>query len=163
MNHLQRMTFAPPHNDESFASLDRKRRRIHWDPFLESYLTDVASRLAPTYIPSFDIRESLHTYTLLADLPGVQFEELEIRLQGNRLTIFGERTGAPLGEDETVCCAERTVGTFSRSFNLPDNIDGDQINAVLNNGVLAIQVPKRLFNDQARSRVIPVLKGDAHL
>jgi HSP20 family protein len=162
MDPSQRMPITAPHGEESYASQDRKHRRIHWDPFLESYLTDVARRMAPTYIPSFDIRESHRTYTLLADLPGVQLDELEIRLQGNRLTISGERTGLPLGEDETVYSAERTVGTFSRGFNLPENIDGDQINAVLTNGVLAIQVPKRPSNDQARPRIIPVLNGDLH-
>ena len=162
MDHLQRMPITTPHETEGCVGQDRKHRRVHWDPFLKSYLTDVASRMAPTHIPSFDIRESHQAYTLLADLPGVQLDELEIRLQGNRLTISGERTGAPLAEDETVYSAERTVGTFSRGFNLPENIDGDQISAVLANGVLAIQVPKRPLNDQPRPRIIPVLNGELH-
>lgn len=158
MNNLPRGLNPPPRIDTSI-NLDQKRKHAHWDPFLDSYLTDVASRVSPVFIPSFDIRETPNEYLFMADLPGISLENLDIQLEGSRLTVAGERAVERLGESEVVYAAERTLGTFSRSFHLPDHINNEEVTATLDNGVLTIQVPKRHQDIHRQGRSIAVKKG----
>jgi HSP20 family molecular chaperone IbpA len=91
--------------------------------------------------PSIDIYESDDGLVLLADLPGVALDTLELQVQNNKLTLFG-RVKKPVGEDAELRHCEYHEGDFLRSFILSDEVDYDRIKATLNNGVLKVVLPK---------------------
>jgi HSP20 family protein len=73
----------------------------------------------------------------------VREQDLEIHITGNRLTVTGRREEEEVREGERYFAAERSYGTFTRSFLLPDTADLDGVRAELRDGVLKITVPKR--------------------
>ena len=78
-----------------------------------------------------------------ADLPGVKESDLEISLTGNRLTISGRREQERHEQGDTFYASERSYGSFTRAFTLPEGVDGDNVNADLKSGVLTLSVPKK--------------------
>lgn len=92
--------------------------------------------------PRVDITESENTFTVVADLPGVKPEDVEVSLHNNVLTIRGERESEQSDESGNVRRRERFQGTFLRQFTLPEHVDEDGIAAKANNGVLTISIPK---------------------
>lgn len=115
------------------------RNLLRWDPTSDSVMAD-----SRTYLSSFDVFETLEGYRFVADLPGIKREDLDINLTGNRLTISGKREASKAGENETFFIQERPSGSFCRTFNLPDGIDGAGVKADLKDGVLNLLVPKVL-------------------
>ena len=78
-----------------------------------------------------------------ADLPGVAEGDLEVSVMGNRLVVSGRRDEEERKEDDRFFAYERTYGTFSRSFVLPEGADMSGVKAELKDGVLCIKIPKR--------------------
>lgn len=95
-----------------------------------------------TLTPRMDIAETGKGYELSADLPGLQDKDVDISVSNDVLTITGERSYEQKSDGRSVHLSERGFGTFKRSFSLPDDVDQDQIQARLKNGVLAIFLPK---------------------
>ena len=93
------------------------------------------------FTPLIDIFENESGLVLLADLPGVSSETLELQVQDNKLTLFG-RVGTPAPEGATLVHQEYQVGHFLRSFILSDEVDHDRISAKLNHGVLEVILPR---------------------
>jgi HSP20 family protein len=91
--------------------------------------------------PPIDIYESDDGLVLLADLPGVAVDTLELQVQDNKLTLFG-RVKRPVGDDAQLRHGEYHEGDFLRSFILSDEVDYDRISATLNNGVLKVVLPQ---------------------
>lgn len=114
------------------------RNLLGFDPFQG---TEV--QVTRTFIPSFDVKEEHDRYTLIADVPGVKEEDVDISLHNNVLTISGSRQAEERKENETYYLYERQYGTFSRSFSLPDEADGNQVEAHLSNGVLQVSIGKK--------------------
>lgn len=95
-----------------------------------------------TLTPRMDIAETGKGYELTADLPGMKEKDVDISVSNDVLTITGERSYERDGDGRSVHLSERGFGTFKRSFSLPDDVDQDQIQARLKNGVLAVLLPK---------------------
>lgn len=95
-----------------------------------------------TLTPRMDVAETEKGYELTADLPGMQDKEVDISVSNDVLTITGERSYERESDGRSVHLSERGFGTFKRSFSLPDDVDQDQIQASLKNGVLAVFLPK---------------------
>lgn len=95
------------------------------------------------FMPRFDVRETKDAYVFKADLPGMKDEHVEISIMGNRLTISGRRELEQEQEGDTYYALERSYGTFTRSFILPDGADSDNVRAEMRNGELTVDVPKR--------------------
>ncbi len=93
------------------------------------------------FTPPIDIFETEAGLVLLADLPGVSSETLELQVQDNKLTLFG-RVGPQVAENAQLLHQEYQVGHFLRSFILSDEVDHEQITAKLNNGVLEVVLPR---------------------
>ncbi|MFN8379956.1 MAG: Hsp20/alpha crystallin family protein [Anaerolineae bacterium] len=100
-----------------------------------------------------DVYETDTTYTIVASLPGVKADALNISLHDEVLTISGELTPVALPENATAMVVERNAGKFSRSLRLPEAVDAAQVEAVLNDGVLTLTLPKTA---DAQPRLIPV-------
>ena len=89
-----------------------------------------------------------------AELPGVSEKDVDISLDGDVLTIRGEKRQERKQEREGVHISERSFGTFQRSLRLPFQVNPDQVEARFENGVLSMTVPKA--QPQERSRRIQV-------
>jgi HSP20 family protein len=89
------------------------------------------------------VKETKDAYVFKADLPGIREEDLDISLTGNRLTVSGKREEEKREEDDRFYAYERSYGSFSRSFTLPEGIDVEHAQADLNDGVLTVSVPKK--------------------
>jgi HSP20 family protein len=87
------------------------------------------------------------------DLPGVQDENIDVRVENNTLAIRGERKFEKEVNEDSYLCVERAFGTFTRSFSLPNIVEVDKISASLQNGVLTIRMPKR---EEAKPKQIKI-------
>ena len=76
---------------------------------------------------------------------------------GNRLTISGKRGAEKEDKGETFYTYERSYGSFTRTFTLPDQTDGEHVNAQLKNGELTVVVPK---TSAAAAKRIPVASSE---
>jgi len=81
---------------------------------------------------------------------------VDVSIPGNGLTVSGKREEETREEDARYFAYERTYGTFSRSFTLPEGIDADNITADLKNGELTLQIPKK---PEVQAKKIPLMKG----
>ena len=83
-------------------------------------------------------------YTFVALVPGVKADEVSIEAEGSTVRISGELIAPALSADEKVQTLRSEIGfgKFNRAFEMPDEIDADQIDANLDNGVLTVRVPK---------------------
>ncbi|MCK5189056.1 MAG: Hsp20/alpha crystallin family protein [Methylococcales bacterium] len=95
------------------------------------------------WVPAVDIKEEDDKFVLLADIPGVKPEDIEVHMDAGVLTVKGEKESVSKTEKDGYKRVERSSGSFYRRFNLPDSADGDAINAKCKHGVLEITIPKR--------------------
>ena len=93
------------------------------------------------FTPAVDIFETDKEITLLADMPGVQADDLNIDLRENVLTLEGN-VQPPEGTDETDVIREYRTGKYYRQFTLSQVIDQPKIDAELKDGVLRLRLPK---------------------
>ncbi|UCB55109.1 MAG: Hsp20/alpha crystallin family protein [Thiotrichales bacterium] len=107
------------------------------------------------WAPAVDIKEDDKAFTLLADIPGVDPDEIEVTMDKGVLTIKGERQSEKKTEEENYKRVERQYGVFYRRFTLPDSANADAIEAHSEHGVLKITIPKQ---EVAQSRRISVKK-----
>lgn len=121
-----------------FDPFEVMRDLMRWDPFAE-----IGPSAGGMFVPSFDVKETKDAYVFTADLPGVKESDLELSLTGNRLTISGKREEEKKEQDDRWFAFERTYGSFSRAFTLPEGIDGENVGAELKDGVLRVTVSKK--------------------
>ena len=116
---------------------------MHWDPF---------QRMAPfwqeeqpaRFVPDFEVKETKEGFLFKADVPGIKEKDLEVTMTGDRLTITGKREVEMKETTDTYYACERSYGSFTRSFTLPEGTgSGDRIHAELNQGVLTLLLPKK--------------------
>ncbi len=120
------------------------RDLLRWDPFREmmpGFPSVFAEGMA--FSPAFEVKETKEGYQFKADVPGVHEKDLEIARTGNRLTISGKREIEKEEKGDTYYTCERSYGSFTRAFTLPEGIDGEHTRADLKDGVLTLLVPKR--------------------
>lgn len=108
-----------------------------------------------TFMPAVDIFETEREITLIADMPGVSPDHLDIDLRENTLTLAGD-VAAPESAEETHVLQEYETGKYFRQFTLSEVIDQGKIDAKLNDGVLRLSLPKV---EKAKPRKITVQAG----
>lgn len=133
---------APVQGGSAPAELNRLRREI--DRLFESPF----SFLAPStsffegWTPAVDIYQDSDKYVVKAELPGMKKEDIEVSLDGNTLTIFGERKQEEEKKEGENYRSERFFGRFQRSITLPDEVQANKIEATYKDGVLNVTLPK---------------------
>jgi len=118
-------------------------QRELYDPAVNNSYSDDASVATANWTPSVDISENDKAFTLLADIPGVNPDNIDISMEKGVLTIKGERNAESVEEGENYRRVERQNGQFYRRFTLPDSADADKIEAKSEHGVLRITIPKQ--------------------
>jgi HSP20 family protein len=132
---------APAYATARWDPLHALRGFMRWDPFREIAPMSTMDRLSE-FEAAFEVKETKEGYLFKADVPGIKENDLTINLTGNRLTVSGKRDEERKQEHETYFSYERSYGSFTRSFTLPEGVDADKVNASLKDGVLTILVPK---------------------
>jgi HSP20 family protein len=105
--------------------------------------------------PPLDIRQDAENVYVVAELPGVAHETLDVSITGDTLSIKGERK-APEVKEEKFHRRERAWGHFNRLVSLPDRVEGEKIEATLKDGILRVTLPKAA---SARPRTIKVTQS----
>ena len=119
-------------------SLRREIDRLFDDAFGGNGLRNTAA-----WAPPVDVRESDSELALLFEIPGVAPEQIEVTTDNGVLTVRGEkREERKEGDEGQYHLVERTYGSFSRSFQLPKNLDESKIEAKFEHGVLTVRIPK---------------------
>jgi HSP20 family protein len=113
------------------------------------------SNLTP-WAPAVDIYETENELVVKADLPDVNPQDLDIRVENNILTIRGERKFATKVKEDNYLRIERAYGSFSRSFSLANSVKSEAIKAEYHDGVLTLSLPKR---EEAKPKQIKVNVG----
>lgn len=108
--------------------------------------------------PRVDVLENDVEYLVVADLPGVAKDAVDIRFEANELAIEARRTTRSPGEGHSLLAEEYRTSDFRRVFAMPDGIDAEKVEARLEQGVLEVKLPKLAAK---RPRKIAVSSGDA--
>jgi HSP20 family protein len=145
---------------------------VRWEPAREmNTLQSEVNRLFSTFfdtpaapqgvlrrwVPATDLIEMDDHFILKADLPGMTEKDVNIEVEGDTLTISGERKEEHEAREGGFVRLERASGAFSRSLTLPDGVDPDSVRATFNNGVLEVYIPKP---QQTRPRRVSIAVGD---
>jgi HSP20 family protein len=149
------MCYTDAHDKEGIAMELIRREKDWWDPF--DVITDLQSDLnrafnrqltrrgdgfARAFEPNIEVREEDARFIVRADAPGLQKEDLDIRVEGNLLTIRGERKEEKETKKKGYQYSERYYGVFSRTVELPTELQADKVEASYKNGVLEVSLPK---------------------
>lgn len=105
------------------------------------------------WTPSVDIFENKDQIVLEAELPGMKREDFELTVENNVITLRGERRFEKRDESDNYHRVERSYGSFTRSFTLPQGVSAEGATAEYHNGVLRVTLPKR---EEAKSRRIEI-------
>lgn len=133
-------------------TLEREMNRLFRHQLAAAALPEEALTSAQ-FAPPVDIYEDENRLTFKMEVPGIDPKDLDIRVDGNMLTVSGERKFESEEKKENFRRVERAYGSFSRSFTLPPSADVDSVKANFEDGVLQIDVPKR---PEARGKQIKV-------
>jgi HSP20 family protein len=115
---------------------------------------DESAVVTSQWVPRVDIREETERFVILADLPGVDPQQVEVLMDKGILSIKGERKNETAEQTSRFSRIERRYGSFHRRFALPDTADADGITAKGHNGVLEIAIPKKPESTPRRIQVV---------
>jgi len=130
-------------------------RKREMDRLLERFFESPWAELPALgdWTPALDVTEGKDAITVKAELPGVEPKELAVSLEGDLLTIKGEKEQKKEEKDERQHRIERSWGAFMRSVRLPAPVDGGKVTATFKNGVVTVTLPKA---PGAKGTTIPV-------
>jgi len=133
-----------------FATLQDRMNRL----FGNVYLRDEDVTGSGNWVPPVDIYETEgRDLVIKAELPDMTREDIEVTVEHNTLTLRGTKKLPADVKEEQFRRVERSYGTFSRSFVLPNTVDSSKVSAEYRNGVLTVKLP---FREEARPRTINV-------
>jgi HSP20 family protein len=132
-----------------------------WDPFVDFARLSkdffdapfVKENGTPRFTPVVDVFEEKDALVLTAEVPGLKADEVKVNVEKNVLTLSGERKLESKEDKGGYRLVERRYGAFTRSFVLPETVDGEKVEAALADGVLTIRIAKR---PQSQPRKITV-------
>jgi HSP20 family protein len=114
---------------------------------------DESAVVTSQWVPRVDIKEEADRFLIMADLPGVDPQHVEVLMDKGILSIKGERSSEATEQSERFSRIERRYGSFHRRFALPDTADAEGIVATGHNGVLEVVIPKRPESTPRRIQV----------
>jgi HSP20 family protein len=136
--------------ESPFLSLHQEMDRL-FDEFWRSFDLGPASVGFRGFEPRVDVEETGKEVRVTAELPGLEQKDFELHLEGNRLTLRGEKREDR--EDRGMGWFERSYGRFQRTIALPAEVDAEAVTATFKDGILKITLPK---TREAQVRTIPI-------
>lgn len=144
-----------------FTSLQERVNQLFNNMFSDIGTTGSEQRDgSAVFAPVADVYEDDDKFTIALEIPGVNENDLNVTLEGNVLTVRGERPFSKEDKAQTFLRLERTYGTFGRSFTLPGIVDPNSIAAHYENGVLELHLTKRA---EAKPKQIKIALGQKQL
>lgn len=119
------------------------------EPFYSMVDRDITGRVWPRV----DIVEEKNHFAIRADLPGLRKEDVSVSLEGDTLTISGEKKEDFQSREGAFKHFERTYGSFCRSFTLPEHVDREKIDAKFHDGVLELTLNKTEEHSKKSKRI----------
>jgi HSP20 family protein len=121
---------------------------LEWGRMMEAFISGAGS-LTPFGSPMgllspvrIDVLEDESAFELVAEMPGVQAQDIDVELEGQELRISAQKNGESQHQSDRFHLKERSFGHFSRSVMLPFPADVEQVCADFSNGILTVRVPK---------------------
>jgi HSP20 family protein len=149
----RRQTTEPSRARHPFESLHREIDRLfddfgvgfRWPSRRSLFAGEPLFRREMTWLtmPAVDVVESEKAYEITADLPGIDEKNIEVKVADGVMTIKGEKQEEKEEKKKDYHLQERSFGSFQRSFELPENVDPDKIEASFKKGVLTVTLPKK--------------------
>lgn len=127
-----------------------------WDRSFFAPIRYRTSTTEQTMAPACDVTESEDGYVLSFDVPGLKKEDINIEVTGRQVTISGERKREEQQQNGNTHRIERVYGKFQRTFELPEGINTEVIDASYENGVLKVAVPKA---ETSKPRKVQITEG----
>jgi HSP20 family protein len=135
-----------------FAELERMSRRM--DQLSDALMGRSGLRFAPARVfPAVNLTEDKHNYYLRAELPSIKADDINMEVNGRSLSISGERKIKAESDDVKYHRREREAGKFSRIIELPGDINPDEVQAKMIDGILNVIISK---SEAAKPRQITV-------
>jgi HSP20 family protein len=106
-----------------------------------------------SWVPAVDIEETPEALRVIAELPGMKREDIQVEFENGMLTIRGTRTREEEKKEKNFHRVERSFGSFVRAFRLPATVDAEKISATYEDGVLTLEMPKR---EESKARRIQI-------
>jgi len=136
-----RRTGRDPLRDE----FDRLRREV--DGLFNVFSSERKPWHSPPWqgtrlFPLLNVSETGDSFIVSAEIPGMQTDDLEIKIEGETLTLKGERKPDDVEDEASFHRRERATGAFQRSLTVPGKIDAEKVNARYKNGVLTVTLAK---------------------
>lgn len=124
------------------------------DAFFQNWLRPgTEQQQQQAWFPAVDLSQTSEKFLVKVDLPGMTAKDIEVTVENQTLTLRGERKLEHSEEGETFNRVERVYGRFTRTFQLPSNVDAGKVAATFRDGVLFVEIPK---TEAAKSRRIEV-------
>jgi HSP20 family protein len=135
-----------------FREFERMRRDFDrfWDSFFEGGLR---RREEGAWLPTLDLAETDNELVVKAELPGMDSKDIDISLSDGMLTIKGEKKQEKEEKESDYHFIERSYGAFTRSIQLPKQVQREKISASYKNGVLRITFPK---SEEAKKQEVKI-------
>lgn len=109
---------------------------------IDEFFNDAVATRQNTFAPSIDVSETENQFIIDVALPGMDKKDIDLNIENGRLTISGERKFEKKEDGKQYHRVESHYGTFTRSFQLPDNVDDESINATYKDGILNVTINK---------------------
>ena len=126
---------------------------VHWDPFEELRRRTSVAGTDRAWAPAVDIFEKGDDLVIRAEVPGIERDAIDVKVENNTLILSGERKSDLEETDAQSYRRERRYGSFVRSFALPKTVDATRITAGYKHGILDITIPKA---EEAKPRRIDI-------
>ena len=159
---IEKTTTPTPQMWQPFESLRREIDRMFDDfggglwrsPFRGSFFEPFRrGEAALAALPAVDVTETDKFYEITADLPGIDEKNIDVKLANGVLTIKGEKQDEKEEKNKGYYVRERSFGAFERSFEVPDSVDTDKIEATFKKGVLTLTLPKSAEAQKAEKKI----------
>jgi len=132
-------------------AMQQMRHQLFHQPFEQPY--EEPQGTGGGWSPLVDVFEDSEGITLKVELPEVDANEVDIQLEGNALTLRGERKLENVDKQEGYHRVERSYGAFSRRFTMPSTVETGNVTAQSRDGVLRIFLPKKAETKPRQIRV----------
>lgn len=134
-------------NNDCFRPTERG---LLFAPFMNSMMEDLIHSPVPErkfweqdWLPAVNISETEKDYKVVLSIPGIPKESVKIEMENEILRVSGSRNEEKKETGEKFTRKEIFSGSFTRSFSLPKNLDGEKISANIDQGMLTILLPKK--------------------
>ena len=121
-------------------------RTFDMDPFRRA-------KAAFSGVPAVDVTETEKGYKVVAELPGMDEKNIEVKIANGMLTIKGEKREEKEEEKQDYYVRERSFGSFERTFPVPDGVELDKVDASFKKGVLTVTLPKTAEAQKAEKKI----------